>query len=119
MIEISGQEKKIEAFIEQVRPYGIQELARTGRIALVRGDRPLEGESRRRAGDCGSVRGSRAARCKVIPSFSYDETISVRLADLDVARTRPTRLERERRCPPRCTTTRMPTSRCSRARRSR
>ena len=33
MIEISGQEKKIEAFIEQVRPYGIHELARTGRIA--------------------------------------------------------------------------------------
>jgi len=44
MIEISGQEKKIEAFIEQVRPYGIREVARTGRIALVRGDRPLEGE---------------------------------------------------------------------------
>ncbi len=42
MIEISGQEKKIEAFIEQVRPYGITELARTGRIALVRGERPLE-----------------------------------------------------------------------------
>jgi acetolactate synthase-1/3 small subunit len=37
MIEISGQEKKIEAFIESVRPYGILELARTGRIALVRG----------------------------------------------------------------------------------
>ncbi len=40
MIEISGQEKKIEAFIEAVRPYGISELARTGRIALVRGSRP-------------------------------------------------------------------------------
>jgi len=37
MVEISGQEKKIEAFIEAVRPYGIRELARTGRIALVRG----------------------------------------------------------------------------------
>jgi acetolactate synthase-1/3 small subunit len=45
MIEISGQEKKIEAFIEQVRPYGIHELARTGRIALVRGNRPLEAEA--------------------------------------------------------------------------
>jgi acetolactate synthase-1/3 small subunit len=42
MIEIAGQEKKIEAFIDQVRPYGISELARTGRIALVRGDQPLE-----------------------------------------------------------------------------
>ncbi len=37
MIEISGQEQKIEAFIEFMRPYGIVELARTGRIALVRG----------------------------------------------------------------------------------
>jgi len=37
MIEISGQEKKVEAFIDAVRPYGIRELARTGRIALVRG----------------------------------------------------------------------------------
>jgi acetolactate synthase-1/3 small subunit len=39
MIEISGQEQKIEAFIDLMRPYGILELARTGRIALVRGMR--------------------------------------------------------------------------------
>ena len=37
MIEISGQERKSEAVIELMRPYGIVELARTGRIALVRG----------------------------------------------------------------------------------
>jgi acetolactate synthase-1/3 small subunit len=37
MVEISGQENKIEAFIDLMRPYGILELARTGRIALVRG----------------------------------------------------------------------------------
>ena len=42
MVEIAGQEKKIEAFIEAVRPYGIRELARTGRIALVRGDADVE-----------------------------------------------------------------------------
>ena len=35
-IEISGQERKIEAFIDLVRPYGITELVRTGRIAMVR-----------------------------------------------------------------------------------
>ena len=38
MMEISGTEGKVEAFIELMRPYGILELARTGRIALVRGD---------------------------------------------------------------------------------
>jgi acetolactate synthase-1/3 small subunit len=37
LIEISGQERKIETFIELMRPYDIVELARTGRIALVRG----------------------------------------------------------------------------------
>lgn len=42
IIEISGQEKKIEAFIELMRPYGICELARTGRIALVRSSQPAD-----------------------------------------------------------------------------
>ncbi|HEY2785140.1 MAG TPA: acetolactate synthase small subunit [Fimbriiglobus sp.] len=37
MLEISGTEGKVEAFIELMRPYGILELARTGRIAMVRG----------------------------------------------------------------------------------
>jgi len=36
MIEISGQERKVEAFIDAVRPFGILEMARTGRIALAR-----------------------------------------------------------------------------------
>ncbi len=37
MIEISGRENKVQAFIERMRPYGITELVRTGRIAMVRG----------------------------------------------------------------------------------
>lgn len=44
MIEISGSEAKIEAFIELMRPYGILELARTGRIAMVRGIIKKEGD---------------------------------------------------------------------------
>jgi acetolactate synthase-1/3 small subunit len=36
MIELSGRENKIEAFIKRMRPYGILELVRTGRIAMVR-----------------------------------------------------------------------------------
>ena len=39
-VEISGRENKVQAFIERVRPYGITELVRTGRIAMVRGDQP-------------------------------------------------------------------------------
>jgi len=37
MVELSGPEDKLEAFIDLVRPYGIQELARTGVIAMRRG----------------------------------------------------------------------------------
>jgi acetolactate synthase-1/3 small subunit len=36
MVEISGKEGKIEAFIASMRPFGITELVRTGRIAMVR-----------------------------------------------------------------------------------
>ena len=40
MIEISGRESKIEAFIDRMRPYGIIELVRSGRIAMARGKTP-------------------------------------------------------------------------------
>jgi len=36
MIEIAGQERKVMAFIDLMRPFGIVELVRTGRIAMVR-----------------------------------------------------------------------------------
>lgn len=38
MIELSGTEDKVEAFVELARPYGIVELARTGVIAMPRGN---------------------------------------------------------------------------------
>ena len=38
MIELSGAEDKIEAFIEMMKPYGVVELARTGVIAMSRGN---------------------------------------------------------------------------------
>lgn len=37
MIELSGTENKLEAFVDLARPYGIVELARTGVIAMPRG----------------------------------------------------------------------------------
>src|SRR3954462_10561530 len=39
IVEISGQERKIESFIDLMRPFEIVELVRTGRIAMVRGRR--------------------------------------------------------------------------------
>jgi acetolactate synthase-1/3 small subunit len=45
MIELSGAEEKLERFIELMRPYGIEELARTGVIAMARGSQPTRGKS--------------------------------------------------------------------------
>ncbi|MEX1255732.1 MAG: acetolactate synthase small subunit [Dehalococcoidia bacterium] len=47
IIEVTGTEDKVDALIEMVRPYGIKELVRTGRIAMARGARTpmaLDGE---------------------------------------------------------------------------
>ena len=37
LVQLTGPEDKIEAFIECCRPYGIKELARTGVIGMARG----------------------------------------------------------------------------------
>ena len=42
MVEVSGTEGKIEAFIDLMRDYGIKELARTGVIAMARGAQPRD-----------------------------------------------------------------------------
>lgn len=39
MLELSGPESKINAMIDLMRPYGIKEMVRTGRIALTRGNK--------------------------------------------------------------------------------
>jgi len=38
IIEVTGSPEKIENFVELMRPYGIKELARSGAVALVRGE---------------------------------------------------------------------------------
>ncbi len=38
-LECTGDEGKINAFEESLRPYGIKELVRTGKIAMLRGSR--------------------------------------------------------------------------------
>ena len=73
-VEIAGQEKKIEAFIDLMRPFGIVELVRTGRIAMVRsidrsnnaGTRPAKVRRRRLIHNSKSInhRGHRVHRDK-------------------------------------------------------
>jgi acetolactate synthase-1/3 small subunit len=38
IIEVTGSTEKIDNFIELMRPFGIKEVARSGAVALVRGD---------------------------------------------------------------------------------
>jgi acetolactate synthase-1/3 small subunit len=40
VVELTGTEDKIEAFVELMQPFGIKELARSGRIAMSRGPDP-------------------------------------------------------------------------------
>ncbi len=42
MVELVGPEAKIDAFLDLMKPFGIKEMARTGRLALGRGPR-MEG----------------------------------------------------------------------------
>ena len=42
-IEITGDEGKIKAIIEMLKPIGIKEIVRTGRIAMIRGSKSLAG----------------------------------------------------------------------------
>ena len=37
IIEITGTEDKIDGLVEMLRPYGVLEMARTGRVAMSRG----------------------------------------------------------------------------------
>lgn len=40
IIEITGTEDKIDGLLEVLRPYGVLEMARTGRLAMARGSEP-------------------------------------------------------------------------------
>ena len=47
-VEITGDREKVEAFINQLRPLGIKELVRSGRIAIMRDEVRAVTEPRRR-----------------------------------------------------------------------
>jgi acetolactate synthase I/III small subunit len=39
IIEMTGNEEKIKAFVEIIRPFGIKEMVRTGVVAMARGNK--------------------------------------------------------------------------------
>jgi len=43
-VELTGDTEKIEAFVDLIRPFGIKEMVRTGKVALARA--PREGKSK-------------------------------------------------------------------------
>jgi acetolactate synthase I/III small subunit len=52
VFEVTGDEEKIEAIIELLRPLGIQEVVRTGKVAIARGSKAMtrrEARAARRA----------------------------------------------------------------------
>lgn len=49
MLELTAGPDKVESFIELVRPFGIREMVRTGRIAMVRGSHTHAGDAYVRA----------------------------------------------------------------------
>ena len=44
IIEITGTEDKIDGLLEVLRPYGVLEMVRTGRVAMSRGLRAANGQ---------------------------------------------------------------------------
>ena len=51
IVEITGSGDKIERLLDVLKPYGVLEVARTGRVAMARGPRPAERLEDRFAGD--------------------------------------------------------------------
>ncbi len=58
VIEITGTEDKIDGLLDVVKPYGVLEMVRTGRVAMSRGSKPAavsEPKSKAGTGDSAAV----------------------------------------------------------------
>jgi acetolactate synthase-1/3 small subunit len=45
-VEITGESRKIDAFLNIIKGFGVKEIARTGVTALVRGGKTIEDEDK-------------------------------------------------------------------------
>jgi acetolactate synthase I/III small subunit len=45
IVEITGTEEKISSLVDVLRPFGILEMVRTGRVAMARGEKVTRGEN--------------------------------------------------------------------------
>ena len=50
VVEITGNEEKVKAFLTLVRPLGVKELVRTGSIAMLRGEKVMRGKDKESKG---------------------------------------------------------------------
>jgi acetolactate synthase-1/3 small subunit len=50
VVEITGNEEKVKAFLALIRPLGIKELVRTGSVAMVRGEKVTRARDRQSKG---------------------------------------------------------------------
>ena len=57
MIEITGTEDKIDSLLDVLKPFGVLEMVRTGRVAMKRGTRVGDSTSRNGSGVAGVVEG--------------------------------------------------------------
>jgi len=44
IVEATGTEEKVDGLVDVLRPFGIVEMVRTGRVAMVRGKNVNKGE---------------------------------------------------------------------------
>lgn len=67
MVQLAGTEEKIEAMLELLKPYGIKEMARTGVIAMARGQQISKEEAESKDAPKGRKRSKDAASGQALP----------------------------------------------------
>jgi acetolactate synthase I/III small subunit len=65
VIETTGTEDKIDSLLEVLRPYGVIEMVRTGRVAMVRGLTPARRIARRTSSASASEISGDVSNCSV------------------------------------------------------